>query len=249
MINRPESTSGHLDGDIMRLLVVEDEQKLREQLKQRLQQKGYTVDAAADGNAGLFLGSEYPMDLAIIDLGLPGLSGIDVIRKLRDRQRSFPILILTARSNWQDKVDGLEAGADDYLVKPFHIEELFARVNALLRRSAGHATSILQYGEVRLDTARQDLQVHAQPVDLTSYEYRVIEYLMINAGKVISKTELTEHIYDQDFDRDSNVLEVFIGRLRKKIDPQNKLKLIETVRGRGYRFTLTPEDSAGQVSD
>ena len=232
----------------MRLMIVEDEQTLREQLKQRLQQKGYTVDAAAYGNEGLFLGSEYPMDLAVIDLGLPGLSGIDVIRKLRDRQRGFPILILTARSNWQDKVDGLEAGADDYLVKPFHIEELFARVNALLRRSAGHATSVLQYGEVTLDTTRQELQVNEQAVDLTSYEYRVIEYLMINAGKVISKTELTEHIYDQDFDRDSNVLEVFIGRLRKKIDPRNRLKPIETVRGRGYRFTLQADYPAGQVS-
>ena len=231
----------------MRLLVVEDEQKLREQLTQRLEQKGYSVDAAADGSDGLFLGSEYPIDLAIIDLGLPGLSGIDVIKKLRERQRSFPILILTARSNWQDKVDGLEAGADDYLVKPFHIEELFARVNALLRRSAGHASSTLNYGDLQLDTARQELKLAEQAVDLTGYEYRVIEYLMINAGKVISKTELTEHIYDQDFDRDSNVLEVFVGRLRKKLDPENTIKPIETVRGRGYRFTLPASNKTGQA--
>ena len=232
----------------MRILVVEDEQSLREQLKNRLTQKGYTVDTAANGNDGLFLGSEYPMDLAIIDLGLPGLSGIEVITKLRERQCSFPILILTARSNWQDKVDGLEAGADDYLVKPFHIEELFARVNALLRRSAGHSTPTLQFGEIQLDTTRQELQVKNKLIELTSYEYRVIEYLMVNAGKVISKTELTEHIYDQDFDRDSNVLEVFVGRLRKKIDPDNRLKPIETVRGRGYRFTLTGSENTRQAA-
>jgi two-component system response regulator PhoP len=230
----------------MRLLVVEDEQALREQLKQRLVQKGYSVDAAADGNEGLFLGSEYPLDLAIIDLGLPGISGIDLIKKLRERQRQFPILILTARSNWQDKVDGLEAGADDYLVKPFHIQELFARVNALLRRSAGHASATLRFGELELDTAGQQLTVSGAPVELTSFEYRVIEYLMVNAGKVISKTELTEHIYDQDYDRDSNVLEVFIGRLRKKMDPMNRLKPIETVRGRGYRFAVSAEAGSRQ---
>ncbi|NNJ92684.1 MAG: response regulator transcription factor [Gammaproteobacteria bacterium] len=223
----------------MRLLIVEDEQSLREQLRQRLIDKGYSVDAAADGREGLFLGSEYPMDLAIIDIGLPEMSGIEVIRELRKQQKNFPILILTARSNWHDKVDGLEAGADDYLVKPFHVEELFARVNALLRRSAGHSSSLLEYAPLSLDTARQEVKVNNDTVDLTSYEYRVLEYLMLHAGKVISKMELTEHIYDQDFDRDSNVLEVFVGRLRKKIDPQSTLKPIETVRGRGYRFSLT----------
>jgi len=225
----------------MRLLIVEDEQSLREQLKQRLVDKGYSIDAAADGREGLFLGSEYPMDLAIIDIGLPEMSGIEVIKELRKQQKNFPILILTARSNWQDKVDGLEAGADDYLVKPFHIEELFARVNALLRRSTGHSTSLLEYTPLSLDTARQEVKVNDEPVDLTSYEYRVLEYLMLHAGKVISKMELTEHIYDQDFDRDSNVLEVFVGRLRKKIDPQGIFRPIETVRGRGYRFSLTAE--------
>ena len=222
----------------MRLLIIEDEQSLREQLKQRLVARGYSVDAAADGREGLFLGSEYPMDLAIIDIGLPEMSGIEVIKELRKQQKKFPILILTARSNWQDKVDGLEAGADDYLVKPFHIEELFARVNALLRRSAGHSTSVLAYAPLSLDTVRQEVKVNDELIDLTSYEYRVLEYLMLHAGKVISKLELTEHIYDQDFDRDSNVLEVFVGRLRKKIDPQSTLKPIETVRGRGYRFSL-----------
>ena len=225
----------------MRLLIVEDEQSLREQLKQRLVDKGYSIDAAADGREGLFLGSEYPMDLAIIDIGLPEMSGIEVIKELRKQQKNFPILILTARSNWQDKVDGLEAGADDYLVKPFHIEELFARVNALLRRSTGHSTSLLEYTPLSLDTARQEVKVNDELVDLTSYEYRVLEYLMLHAGKVISKMELTEHIYDQDFDRDSNVLEVFVGRLRKKIDPQGIFRPIETVRGRGYRFSLTAE--------
>lgn len=225
----------------MRLLIVEDEQSLREQLRQRLISKGYSVDAAADGREGLFLGSEYPMDLAIIDIGLPEMSGIEVIRELRKQQKNFPILILTARSNWQDKVGGLEAGADDYLVKPFHIEELFARVNALLRRSAGHSSSVLEYAPLSLDTVRQEVKINEDLIDLTSYEYRVLEYLMLHAGKVISKMELTEHIYDQDFDRDSNVLEVFVGRLRKKIDPQGALKPIETVRGRGYRFSLTAD--------
>jgi len=223
----------------MRLLVVEDEDSLREQLKTQLAQKGYSVDVAADGKQGLFLGSEYPMDLAIIDLGLPGMEGIEVISQLREKERAFPILILTARANWQDKVDGLEAGADDYLTKPFHIEELLARVNALLRRSAGHASSKFIFDGLELDSSRQEVSVNDKLIDLTSYEYRVIEYLVLNAGKVISKTELTEHIYDQDFDRDSNVLEVFIGRLRKKLDPENRIKPIETVRGRGYRFNLS----------
>ncbi len=225
----------------MRLLIVEDEDGLREQLKKQLTDKGYTVDAAADGKQGFFLGAEYPMDLAIIDLGLPEMEGIEVIKKLREKERAFPILILTARANWQDKVNGLEAGADDYLTKPFHIEELLARINALLRRSVGHATSKFIFDGLELDSARQEVKVNNQLIELTSYEYRVIEYLVLNAGKVISKTELTEHIYDQDFDRDSNVLEVFVGRLRKKLDPENRLKPIETVRGRGYRFNLSAE--------
>lgn len=222
----------------MRLLLVEDEIDLQSKLQQRLQAKGFSVDVASDGKSALFHGSEYPVDLAIVDLGLPDLSGIEVIRQWREANKSFPILILTARSNWQDKVEGLEAGADDYLVKPFHVAELLARVNALLRRSAGHASSVIKYPGLQLDTQRQEVLREGQVVDLTSYEYLVLEYLAMHAGKVISKSELTEHIYEQDFDRDSNVIEVFVGRLRKKLDPDNCLKPIETVRGRGYRFEL-----------
>ncbi len=224
----------------MRLLIVEDEPTLRQQLKAQLVTKGYSVDVAEDGEAGLFHGLEYPLDLAIIDLGLPKLSGIELIRRLRSANRRFPILILTARSNWQDKVEGLEAGADDYLVKPFHREELLARLNALVRRAAGWSSPVIQCGTITLDTSTQVVQSSGSTVELTSYEYRVLEYLMLHTGKVISKTELTEHIYDQDFDRDSNVLEVFVGRLRRKLDPEGRLKPIETLRGRGYRFTLQP---------
>ncbi len=224
----------------MRLLIVEDEPTLRQQLKAQLVTKGYSVDVAEDGEAGLFHGLEYPLDLAIIDLGLPKLSGIELIRRLRSANRRFPILILTARGNWQDKVEGLEAGADDYLVKPFHREELLARLNALVRRAAGWSSPVIQCGTITLDTSTQVVQSSGSTVELTSYEYRVLEYLMLHTGKVISKTELTEHIYDQDFDRDSNVLEVFVGRLRRKLDPEGRLKPIETLRGRGYRFTLQP---------
>lgn len=222
----------------MRLLVVEDEPTLRRQLKEQLVAKGYSVDTAEDGEAGLFHGLEYPLDLAIIDLGLPKVSGIELIHRLRTADKQFPILILTARGNWQDKVEGLEAGADDYLVKPFHQEELLARLNALLRRSAGWSSPVIQCSPISLDTRTQVVQRNGTSIELTSYEYRVLEYLMLHTGKVVSKTELTEHIYDQDFDRDSNVLEVFVGRLRRKLDPNGVLKPIETLRGRGYRFTL-----------
>ena len=225
----------------MRILLVEDEPRLREQLKARLAQQGYSVDAAEDGETGLFLGREYPMDLAVIDLGLPGISGMQLIRELRQLGRSYPVLILTARDAWQDKVEGLEAGADDYLTKPFHEEELLARINALLRRAAGHAQPTLEHAGISLNTASQQLSLHGVPVELTGHEYRVLEYLMSHAGKVISKTELTEHIYDQDFDRDSNVIEVFVGRLRKKLDPDGSLTPIETLRGRGYRFRSQAE--------
>lgn len=224
----------------MRILLVEDEQALREQLVQMLAQRGFSVDAAEGGREGLFLGREYPMDLAIVDLGLPDISGMQLIRELRELGREFPILILTARDAWQDKVEGLESGADDYLTKPFHHEELLARVNALLRRASGHATPTIELHGICLNTASQSLTLRGEPVELTGHEYRVIEYLMSHAGKVVSKTELTEHIYDQDFDRDSNVLEVFIGRLRKKLDPKGSLKPIETLRGRGYRFRPDP---------
>lgn len=222
----------------MRILLVEDEAALRETLAARLKREGFAVDTAADGEDGLFLGREMPFDVGIIDLGLPKLPGIDLVRKLREEGKKFPILILTARSSWQDKVEGLKVGADDYLVKPFHIEELLARINALVRRAAGWSRPILACGPLTLDTTAQTVAVNGQPVDLTSYEYKVLEYLMLHAGELVSKTDLTEHIYQQDFDRDSNVLEVFIGRLRKKLDPDNTLKPIETVRGRGYRFAI-----------
>ena len=222
----------------MRLLVIEDDDALRESLGRQLAEAGFGVEQAADGREGLYFAMEYPIDLAIVDLGLPEMSGLDVIREVRARGKTYPILILTARDRWQDKVDGLDAGADDYVVKPFQFEEVSARVNALLRRSGGWASSVLSAGPVTLDTARQELKVNSQPVELTSYEYRLIEHLMMRAGEVISKTELTDRLYDQDFERDSNVIEVFIGRLRKKLDPDNSLKPIETLRGRGYRFAL-----------
>ncbi|MEW8292630.1 MAG: response regulator transcription factor, partial [Candidatus Thiodiazotropha endolucinida] len=178
------------------------------------------------------------IDVGIVDIGLPKLSGIELIRELRKLDKHFPILILTARGNWQDKVEGLEAGADDYLVKPFHVEELLARLNALLRRTGGWSQPVLSGGPVELDTRTQSVTLHGDPVELTAYEYKVLEYMMLHAGKVISKTDLTEHIYDQDWDRDSNTIEVFVRRLRKKLDPDERYKPIETLRGRGYRFAL-----------
>lgn len=222
----------------MRLLVIEDDAVLRESLCKQLAESGFGVEQAGDGREGLYFALEYPVDLAIVDLGLPELSGLDVIREVRNQGKTFPILVLTARDRWQDKVDGLDAGADDYVVKPFHFEEVSARVNALLRRSGGWATSVLSAGPVSLDTSRQELKVNSVAVELTSYEYRIMEHLMMRAGEVISKSELTERLYDQDFERDSNVIEVFIGRLRKKMDPDNSLKPIETLRGRGYRFAI-----------
>lgn len=222
----------------MRLLVIEDETSLRRQLCEQLRAAGYGVDDAANGRDGLLHGREYPIDLAVVDIGLPDLSGIEVIRGWREQDKRFPVLILTARGRWQDKVEGLEAGADDYLVKPFHFEELLARVNALLRRAAGLAQPVVSCGPITLDTAAQAVRVDKHALELTAYEYKVLEYLILHAGEVVSKTTLTEHVYDQDFDRDSNVIEVFIGRLRKKLDPEDRFKPIETLRGRGYRFTL-----------
>lgn len=224
----------------MRLLVVEDEPLLREQLAQRLRAAGYAVDTAVDGEEGLYFGREYPVDLAVIDLGLPKLPGIDLIQRLRAEDKRFPILILTARGRWQDKVLGLEAGADDYLVKPFEMEELLARVAALLRRAAGFARPVLRFGPISLDTRSQQVQIDGRPLELTAFEYRLLEYLMFHPGEVISKATLTEHLYQEDQDRDSNTIEVFIGRLRKKLDPDNRLQPIETLRGRGYRFALAP---------
>ncbi|HEX5462115.1 MAG TPA: response regulator transcription factor [Steroidobacteraceae bacterium] len=222
----------------MRVLVVEDEAALRDTLKTCLTDSGFTVDVAEDGEEGLFAGLEYPLDVAIIDLGLPKLAGLEVIRRLRAASKAFPILILTARDNWQDKVEGLQAGADDYVVKPFHFEEVLARLQALLRRSGGWASPELRCGAVALDTRAQTVSVGGQAVDLTTFEYRILEHLMLRAGEVISKGELTERLYDQDFERDSNVIEVLVGRLRRKLDPDDQLKPIETLRGRGYRFAL-----------
>ncbi len=227
----------------MRLLVIEDDTTLRESLAQKLVDAGFAIEQAADGKEGLYFAEEYPIDLAIIDLGLPEISGIEIIRRVRAKGKTYPILILTARDRWEDKVDGLSAGADDYVVKPFHFEEVSARVNALLRRSGGWASSQLEAGPVSLDMSRQELKVSGEVLELTSFEYKIIEYLMVRAGQVISKAELTDRLYDQDFERDSNVIEVFIGRLRKKMDPDNSLKPIETLRGRGYRFALERNQS------
>lgn len=228
----------------MRLLVIEDDNTLREALVAQLSDAGFAVEQAADGKEGLYFAMEYPVDLAVVDLGLPEMSGLDLIREVRKGGKSYPILILTARDRWQDKVDGLDAGADDYVVKPFQFEEIIARVNALLRRSGGWASSELSAGPVSLDLSRQEVKVDGRAVELTSFEYKIIEYLMVRAGQVISKTELTERLYDQDFERDSNVIEVFVGRLRKKLDPENTIKPIETLRGRGYRFGLERNQSA-----
>ena len=222
----------------MRILVVEDEEAIREGLKARLSDAGFTVDVAADGEEGLFAGLEYPLDVAIVDLGLPKLSGLDLIRKLRAQKRAFPILVLTARDRWQDKVEGLEAGADDYVSKPFHFEEVLARVQALMRRAGGWASPELVCGPIVLDTRKQTVTVNGASIDLTTYEYRILEHMMLRAGEVISKTELSERLYDEEFERESNVIEVFMGRLRRKLDPDDTLKPIDTLRGRGYRFAI-----------
>lgn len=223
----------------MRVLVVEDETLLAEQIKQQLVQQQFSVDIARDGDDGWFKLAEYPYDLAVIDLGLPKMDGLTLIRKARQKDIKTPIIILTARGSWQEKVEGLDAGADDYLTKPFHGEELLARCNALIRRAAGQPDPTLSAGAVSLNSRTQQVWVNEDEVILTAYEYKVLEYFMLNPSKVISKTELTEHIYDQDFDLDSNVIEVFVLRLRKKLDPEGELKPIETLRGRGYRFNLT----------
>lgn len=228
----------------MRLLLVEDDIRLQDSLAGSLREAGFAVDVSGDGIEGLYYGEEFPVDLAIIDLGLPGMSGLDLIRKLRESERNFPILILTARSEWQDKVTGLEAGADDYLTKPFHPEELKARVAALIRRSAGHSKPEVSFGPVKIDLSSQRVMLEDEEIDLTTYEYKVLEYLVLHPGEVVTKTALSEHIYEEDADRDSNVIEVFMGRLRRKIDPDNELKPIETLRGRGYRLNLQSDAQA-----
>lgn len=225
----------------MKLLIVEDEDLLRARLVKAMEDAGYVVDSAGDGEKGLYHLTEYDYDAAIIDLGLPKLDGIALIQRLREANVATPVLILTARDNWMDKVEGLDAGADDYVVKPFQVEEILARLNALLRRAGGFSRPVLEIGEISLDTGARQLQVAGKQVELTAFEYRMLEYLMLHPGQVVSKTELTEHLYDQDHDRDSNVLEVFIRRLRQKLDPDEQLKPIETIRGQGYRFNGQPQ--------
>ena len=220
----------------MRALIIEDELALRERIVARLQSIGWAVDSAADGTDGQWMGDEYALDVAVVDLGLPGINGLDVIKHWRAQDKRFPILILTARDRWQDKVQGLEAGADDYLAKPFSMEELLARLRALVRRSAGWAESTIEIGVYRLDASKQELFFENRALTLTAFEYKLIEYLMLHASKVVSKTELSEHVYAEEMERDSNVIEVLVGRLRKKMDPHRAHDPIETLRGRGYRF-------------
>ena len=221
----------------MRLLVVEDDKDLAGQLRRALSDAGYAVDLSGDGEEGHFLGDTEPYDAVILDLGLPILDGITVLRRWREDGRNMPVLILTARDRWSDKVSGIDAGADDYLAKPFHMEEMQARMRALLRRAAGHASNEIQCGPLRLDIAAAKVSLDGRLVNLTALEFRLLSYLMHHQGKVISRTELVEHLYEQDLDKDSNTIEVFIGRLRRK----TKADLIETVRGLGYRLTVANE--------
>jgi two-component system response regulator PhoP len=222
----------------MRVLLIEDDIRLVESLSSQLREAAFAVDVSTDGIEGLYVGEEFPIDLAIIDLGLPELSGLEVIRRLRKRGRDFPILVLTARSDWQDKVEGLEAGADDYVTKPFQFEELMARINALMRRAGGHAQPRIDFGPISVDLSTQRVYRNGEELELTTYEYKVLNYLVMHPGEVVTKTDLSEHIYEEDADRDSNVIEVFIGRLRRKLDPDGTLNPIETLRGRGYRLAL-----------
>ena len=222
----------------MRLLLIEDDDALRQGLARQLEAEGYRVDQAADGAEGLFLAQEYPFDLAIVDLGLPKVNGLTIVQRLRAAGRAIPLLILTARGSWQDKVAGLEAGADDYVVKPFEYPELAARVKALLRRAIKAAGEVLTLGPLAIDFPAQAIRLHGEPVELTAFEYRLAEYLVRERARVVPKQELADYLYPHGEDRDSNVLEVLIGRLRRKLDPDGSLAPIETVRGRGYRFTL-----------
>jgi two-component system, OmpR family, response regulator PhoP len=222
----------------MRALVIEDDADLRGQVVRFLSEDGFAVDAAGDGEQGLYMAEEYPADIAVVDLGLPGTPGLEIVKRARASGRKYPILILTARDGWESKVEGLEAGADDYLVKPFHREEFIARVRALLRRTGGWASAQLASGPYVVDTSAKTVSADGKPVDLTSYEHRVLEYLVTHAGKVISKSELTEHLYTENEERDSNVIEVFIRRLRSKLDPENQFNPVTTIRGAGYRWDL-----------
>ena len=219
----------------MRILVVEDDENLNRQLKDALTEAGYVVDVAFDGEEGHFLGDTEPYDAVVLDIGLPQMDGLSVLEEWRRAGRKTPVLLLTARDRWSDKVQGIDAGADDYVAKPFHMEEVLARVRALVRRAAGQASNEIVAGPVRLDVKAGKVTVDGQSIKMTSHELRLLSYLMHHKGKVVSRTELTEHLYDQDFDRDSNTIEVFVGRLRKKL-PED---VIQTVRGMGYQI---PED-------
>ncbi len=221
----------------MRVLVVEDDHDLSRQLGTALREAGYAVDTAFDGEEGHFLGDTEPYDAVVLDIGLPRLDGISVLERWRRDGRTMPVLLLTARDRWSDKVAGIDAGADDYVAKPFHMEEVLARLRALVRRAAGHASNEIACGPVRVDTRASRVTVDGTPVKLTSHEYRLLVYLLMHQGRVVSRSELTEHLYDQDFDRDSNTIEVFVGRLRKKLAAD----VIETVRGLGYRLVPPPE--------
>src|SRR4029078_436734 len=223
----------------MRILVVEDDTNLNRQIKDALTEGGYAVDVAFDGEEGHYVGDPEPYAAVVLDIGLPQMDGLSVLEEWRRAGKAMPVLILTARDRWSDKVQGIDAGADDYVAKPFPVEEVLARVRALVRRAAGHASNEIECGPVRLDTKSGRVTVDGNPVKLTSHEYRVLEYLMHHRDRVVSRTELIEHLYDQDFDRDSNTIEVFVGRLRKKMPPE----LIETVRGLGYRI-VKPGDAA-----
>jgi len=218
----------------MRILVVEDDKDLNRQLVESLQQNGYVVDKAFDGEEGHFLGDTEPYDAIVLDLGLPVLDGVSVLSKWRRAGRKTPVLILTARDRWSDKVAGFDAGADDYVTKPFHMEEILARLRALVRRAAGLASSELICGSVALDTANSKVSVEGRVIKLSALEFRLLSYMMHHQGKVVSRTELVEHLYDQDFDRDSNTVEVFVGRLRKKLG----VDVLQTVRGMGYTMTV-----------
>ena len=222
----------------VRALVVEDDPDLNRQLVRALEEAGYAVDTASDGEEGFFLGETEPYDIILLDIGLPKMDGLSVLEQWRRADKKMPVIILTARDRWSDKVAGMDAGADDYLAKPFHMEELLARVRAQVRRATGHAKSEIECGLLRLDTTTARVTYDGQTIKLTSHEYRLLAYMMHHNGRVVSRTELVEHLYEQDFDRDSNTIEVFIGRLRKKIPGD----LIKTVRGLGYR--LTQEDDA-----
>ena len=222
----------------MKVLIIEDDLRLLNQLKSLLESDGYAVEASADGEDGEHLGLEFPFDAAIVDIGLANRNGIEIVQEWRKKNIRFPVMMLTARGRWQEKVSGLESGADDYMVKPAEPQELLARLRAIMRRSGGWTTNVLDCGIVSLNTSTKEVLVKRKAVELTAYEFRVLEYLMLHSGKVVSKAELSEHVYAQEDDRDSNTLEVFVRRLRSKLDPDDQLLPIETLRGQGYRFTL-----------